>query len=99
MRYLEVIDGDRRLVGERTGRSKLFGVPAFIYRDVLTQSRHWLRAMLRRDESRAFFREGEIRYRTGYIRKLFDQNRRESSLSVMGEVAGFLRSRFQRLGT
>jgi glycosyltransferase involved in cell wall biosynthesis len=67
MGLLDSIDRDGRLTG-RAGR-QLFGVPHFLYRDLLLSLRGWLASLARFDSVTAFYWENRSRYLFRYIRE------------------------------
>jgi glucosyl-dolichyl phosphate glucuronosyltransferase len=65
MRLLDTIDRDGRLTDGK-GR-RLFGVPGFLYRELLHNTRGWLMAAARFDGATAFYHENQFRYLFSYI--------------------------------
>jgi len=53
---------------ERSGKPRLFGVPAHAYRTALLDCGQWLACMLRRDTADAFTYETRLRFFTSYFR-------------------------------
>jgi glycosyltransferase involved in cell wall biosynthesis len=80
MRLLDLIDRDGRMV-ESPGGRELFGCPAFIYRQIVEHAGGTLRALLRRDEARAFYHENRTRFLISYAA---ERARRRQDLARTG---------------
>jgi GT2 family glycosyltransferase len=65
MRLLDVIDRDGRL-SDPKGTS-VFGVPGFMYRSLLDNTRSWMTAAAKFDGVAAFYHENHFRYLFSYI--------------------------------
>jgi glycosyltransferase involved in cell wall biosynthesis len=78
------------LIPERTEASRLFGVPSFVYLDMLRSIRPWVRAALRREESSAFYHENRARHCLHYIRQRYRQHAAERKHSGLAELAQFV---------
>jgi len=96
MRFLEIFDRDGRLIEERVATETLFGMPAFIYRRLLTESGGWLGALVRRQESVAFTHENRLRYLVGYITRRYELTKGERSRWWVAEVWIFAASVLKR---
>ena len=92
MRLNEIIGPDGKLLQKPPDSVKLFGVPAFVYRDLLATTGRWLKATMRRDESLSFHRETQVRDLIGYISKCYEQNAAERKHSGLAEVLSFTRA-------
>ena len=79
MRFGEIFDQDGRLIEDRKGGEVLFGVPAFIYRGLLTASLGWLVGAVRRQGSVALTHENRLRYVAGYIGTRYEETKGERS--------------------
>ena len=79
MHFLEIFDRDGRLAKERGSQETLFGMPASIYRAVLSATAGWLGAKLQRRESVALTHENRLHYLVGYISRRYEQTRGERS--------------------
>lgn len=66
--FREIFDRDNRVVRGRPAIRQLFGVPRFLFRELLAESVRWLAAVARRDEPHAFTHENQLRQTMGYIR-------------------------------
>jgi hypothetical protein len=69
MRLLDAIDRDGRLT-EPSGR-RVFGVPGFVYRELLDSLREYLASVARFDGATAFYWENRLRYLYSYIRERY----------------------------
>lgn len=87
MRYNE-IEPD----GRQTSDVTLFGTPAFLYRELISEGRRWLVAAVRRRESLSFQHENHLRYLTSYIHKRYEQNTAERKRSHLAELSTFVTS-------
>jgi hypothetical protein len=67
MRYRDRLSPDGRLVAEGTSAATLFGVPGFLYRDLLRHAAGWVWSLLVLDPNRAFFHETRTLYFGSYI--------------------------------
>jgi len=73
MRLNEMMGPDGRLVAEQSS-PRLFGIPANIYRALLTESVRWTLASVRRQESMSLQHQNHIWYLMGYIRTRYAEN-------------------------
>jgi glycosyltransferase involved in cell wall biosynthesis len=85
----EIIDRDGQLSEEPCKSPRLFGVPAFMYRQLATESIGYLAAVLRRQEIRSFSHESRMNYLIGYIGKRFEQHGAERKHSYLAELRSF----------
>jgi glycosyltransferase involved in cell wall biosynthesis len=92
IRLREIFDSAGRVMGETPGSPRLFGVPAFLYRELMGECAGWLVAALRRDESRAFRFEGKVRQTVSYMRTRFREYAREQRRSRVAEILRFAKS-------
>jgi glucosyl-dolichyl phosphate glucuronosyltransferase len=67
MRYRDRLSPDGRLVAEGPSAATLFGVPGFLYRDLLRHAAGWVWSLLVLDPNRAFFHETRTLYFGSYI--------------------------------
>jgi glucosyl-dolichyl phosphate glucuronosyltransferase len=88
MGLLDALDRSGRLVEPR-GR-RLFGTPAFLYRQLLAGAGRWAAAMLRIDTVKAFHWENQVRYLASYIRERHRTDRRGRRHSTLTEIRRFL---------
>ncbi|MGE3401722.1 MAG: glycosyltransferase [Vicinamibacterales bacterium] len=80
MRLLDLIDHEGRIVESTTGR-ELLGCPGFIYRQALEHALSGVRALMRRDEARAFYHENRVRFLVSYARERIAARRRDGRKS------------------
>lgn len=90
MGLLDSIDRDGRLVSP-SGR-RLFGTPAFIWRQLAATARHWAGATLRLDFTSAFYWENQFRYLWSYTRERRRNQSSEGRRSAFAEIARFIRT-------
>lgn len=68
LHYLDTIDRQGRFDAALTANSRVwFGVPAFLYREFGTHVANWLKNVLMRRWSAAFFEECRLRYLSSYF--------------------------------
>ena len=68
MHYLDTLDRQGRFDAALTANSRVwFGVPAFLYREFGTHVANWLKNVLMRRWSAAFFEECRLRYLSSYF--------------------------------
>ncbi len=92
MRLKECISPEGRLIPERTQASRLFGVPSFVYVELVSGVRRWMNAALHRDESSAFYHENRARHCLYYIRQRYREHAAQRSHSGIAELSQFIRS-------
>ena len=73
VRFAEVITADGTVLREPPRATTLFGVPAFLYRELMAEVARWLWAAASRREERTFFHECKLRRATSYVRARFRQ--------------------------
>ena len=92
MRLNENMGPDGRIVGEPPDVVALFGVPGFVYRDLISNSLGWLGSALRRRKDEALHYENYVWYLMGYISMRYEQNRAQRKQSGVAEVAAFTKA-------
>jgi GT2 family glycosyltransferase len=92
IRFREIFDADGRIIREAPESPTLFGVPAFIYRDLMVESSSWLAAIARRDEGLMFQHECRIRQTVSYLRTRFREHARERQHARATEFLAFVRA-------
>jgi len=94
MRYVETIDQHGQYTGGRRSDEAvmLFGVPAYLYRQTVSQVRMWALASLRRQQAIAFMHENNIRFLVSYIQARYGQERASRQRSAVAEVRTFAAS-------
>ena len=75
MHFLEIFDRQGRLAKERVAHETLLGVPAFIYRAILSAAVSWLGATAQRRESLALMHANRVYYLVGYMCRSYQQTR------------------------
>lgn len=81
---------DGRLMSELPDETvRLFGTPAYIYRDLLDAGRHWLLSALHNREDVKFTNENWVRHRISYIRETFSHTRTSRTLHPLVEIYSF----------
>jgi glucosyl-dolichyl phosphate glucuronosyltransferase len=89
IRFREIFDAHGRVMSEIPRSPTMFGVPAFMYRELAIDSACWLAAVVRRDESVAFARESKLRQTVSYMRTRFRECARERKRSLIAEILAF----------
>jgi glycosyltransferase involved in cell wall biosynthesis len=90
MRLGESFGADGRLVPEPPDLVRLFGAPAFVYRELAGEVSRWLAARARRRESRALQHENRICYLAGYLSTCYQQDRADRGHSRLAEIGAFV---------
>jgi len=94
MRLNELIGADGTILETPLETVKLFGVPAYLYRELITVGGHWFGATLRWDETRAFMHENRIRHLASYIRTSYRQS--SGKKAFVAEVSTFVMAMLRR---
>jgi len=91
MRYVEAIDQNGKYVGARPEGNAvmLFGVPAYLYRQVADQGRRWAMTTVRRQPALSLMHENNVRFLVSYIRTRYAQERARSERSAVAEMGSF----------
>jgi glucosyl-dolichyl phosphate glucuronosyltransferase len=95
MRYIEATDQNGQyVVGERPSEDvvRLFGVPAYLYRQAANEGLKWMQKTLRRDQALALMHENNMRFLVSYIRTRYDQERTQNGRSAVAQVGAFATS-------
>lgn len=87
--FREIFDRNNRVIDGEPAVPRVFGVPRFLLREVLTEGLRWLAATVRRDEGTAFAHESQLRQTLSYIRTAFRRRgttvrRQAAPVSVAG---------------
>ncbi len=96
MNINEIIDRDGRLTDQPSDAPRLFGVPAFIYRQLIAEGVGWLAATVRRQESQSFTHENRARCLIGYLGKRYEQSAAARSHSRLAELMAFAKAIWRR---
>jgi len=88
MRIIEDSDRNGCYIGKNSGREllTLFGVPAFLFRQIADELPKWLLASVRRQPALAFKHENNVRFLVSYSRARYREERVRSDRSVVAEV-------------
>jgi glycosyltransferase involved in cell wall biosynthesis len=92
MRLKDCTSPEGAVVAERTQASRLFGVPSFVYLELIYSVGRWLNAAVRGDESSAFYHENRARHCLYYIRQRYQDHATGRSHSGIAEVSQFVSS-------
>lgn len=87
----EITDANGR-IDENLKALTLFGVPGFLYRELMFECARWLKSAARRDEAESFKYENKVQHLIGYIGKRYEQNRAAREHSAPAEVWAFIKS-------
>jgi glycosyltransferase involved in cell wall biosynthesis len=91
MRFIEGSDRNGCYIGKYSAgeRLTLFGVPAFLFRQVADELRKWLLASFRRQPALAFKSENNVRFLVSYSSTRYREERVRTNRSVVAEVGSF----------
>ena len=92
MRINEMMGPDGRIIGEPRETVTLFGVPAFIYRDLLTGGFALFISTLSRHRAESFRHKNRLWYLFGYIHKRYEQYSSHRNHSDISEIGSFLKA-------
>jgi glycosyltransferase involved in cell wall biosynthesis len=92
MRLNEMTGPDGRIISEPAGAAMLFGVPGFVYRDLLVNSLAWVGETLFLRKDAAMRRKNQAWYFVGYISKRYEQYSAQRRHSDLSEVVRFTRA-------
>jgi hypothetical protein len=83
---------DEGIVKEGSNVVKLFGVPGYAYRQLITGGWHWLAAKARRREDLLLTQEFQLRHSLSYISKCYERDKDEHKRAPLAEVGGFMKA-------
>ena len=91
MRYVELLDQDGRYIGKAPGHDpvKLFGVPAYLFRQAAEEGRKCMLTALRRKPALSLMHENNLRFLVSYIRTRYRQERAANERSAVAEIGTF----------
>jgi glycosyltransferase involved in cell wall biosynthesis len=91
MRFLEDTDQKGRYIGKYSAEEPvtLFGVPAFLFRQIADECWKWMLASVRRQPALAFRHENNMRFLVSYSSTRYREERAGSKRSVGAEVRSF----------
>jgi glycosyltransferase involved in cell wall biosynthesis len=96
MRLDELTGPDGQLLQQPRQGPTLFGVPAFMYRDLISTCKSWVSALAIRNENLSFRKELHLRYLFNNIRVRFKENRLSNKESSISECKKFATSLLRR---
>ena len=91
MRLYERMGPDGQILAEPLETVRLFGVPAFLYRESLNECGKWLREIVRRHESLSFKHENRVRYLFAYIKESYRSQTASQKAARLAEVLRFVK--------
>jgi glycosyltransferase involved in cell wall biosynthesis len=97
MRLDEMSASDGGVMKQRQYAVRLFGVPASIYRQFVTQSLGWLRQGVSGNDSKKMQHENRLFYLAGYVSKSYELAAAQEGHSNVRELASFMKAVFVRL--
>ena len=74
MRLYELTGSDGQVLDKPLEPLRLFGVPGFLFRELVNECKWWLRATVRRQESLSFKHENRIRYLFAYMKESYQRD-------------------------
>jgi len=91
MRFIEDTDQNGRYIGKYSADESvtLFGVPAFLFRQIADEGRKWMLTSFRRQPALAFRHENNMRFLVSYSGTRYRQERVRHTRSVVAEVRSF----------
>ena len=95
MRMNETIGPDGQLIEETFHPARLFGVPGFLYRELMVECVRWVRSMALGRTSVAFDHESRVHYLASYIRTRYALEMRQRKPSYLVEFRNFAKALLQ----
>jgi glucosyl-dolichyl phosphate glucuronosyltransferase len=92
MRLYERLGQDGQILAEPLETVRLFGAPAFLYRECVNECARWLREIVRRHESLSFKHENRVRYLLAYIKESYRRERASQQGARFAEVLRFVKA-------
>lgn len=92
MRLAEIVGPDGGIIPEAKNALRLFGVPASMYREFITESWSWLKQSIRGNESTKLQCENRLYYLCGYVSKRYEQTSAQQRYSAMAELMSFAKA-------
>lgn len=92
MRLYEHMGPDGRIQAQPLETVRLFGAPAFLYRESINECARWLREIVRRRESLSFKHENRVRYLLAYIKESYRTERASQKGTRFVEVLRFVKA-------
>jgi glycosyltransferase involved in cell wall biosynthesis len=92
MRLAEISAPDGSIKPEASNTLRLFGVPACMYREFITESVGWLKQSIRGNESTKLQCENRLYYLCGYISKRYEQTSAQQGYFALAELMSFAKA-------
>jgi glycosyltransferase involved in cell wall biosynthesis len=92
MRLYERTGPNGQVLDEPIETPRLFGVPGFLYRELMNEGSRWFLAIIRRQESLSFKHENRIRYLLAYMSETYDRASALHRGARFAEVLRFLKA-------
>lgn len=92
MRLYEFMGPNGQILAEPLETVRLFGAPAFLYREFIIKCGEWLREIVRRRESLSFKHGNRVRYLRAYIKESYRRERAAQKRSRFGEILRFVKA-------
>ena len=92
MRLYERMGPDGRILAEPLETVRLFGAPAFLYRESINECGHWLLEIIRRRESLSFKHQNRVRYLLAYIKESYRREHASQKGTRLVEVLRFVKA-------
>ena len=92
MRSNELTGPDGRILAEAPDAVRLYGVPAYAYREFIVTSKRWAVALMYRQESLAFSYENQLWFLASYIYNSYKRDASARTSSNAAELARFIKS-------
>src|SRR5690349_2419425 len=92
MRLAEIVGPDGSIIPETKNALRLFGVPACMYREFITESWSWLKQSIRGNESTKLQCENRLYYLCGYVSKRYEQTSAQQRYSTLAELISFAKA-------
>jgi glycosyltransferase involved in cell wall biosynthesis len=98
MRFVDNTDQDGRYTDGSSPKDAvtLFGVPAFLYRQIAEEGRKWMIASLRRRSDLSFMYENNVRFLVSYIKTRYRDETTRRPRSPVAEVGSFANKLFRK---
>src|SRR6185503_12175615 len=92
MHLNEIMGSDGRIVGEPPDMIRFFGVPAFIYKDLMVETRKWIGASIMGRKQTSLRSRNAVWYLLGYISKRYENTPPQPRLSTASEIASSIKA-------
>jgi len=92
MRLGEIMGADGSIKPEARNTLRLFDVPAYMYREFISQSLGWLKQSIHGNESTKLQCENRLYYLCGYVRTRYKQTSAQQRFSALAELISFAKA-------